>query len=156
MQDASNSTPALPSAAAVLPDPEQGSDSGEQPSEVQHMALNKIRAQLKVRNLANTWRRRASDKALPGLRPFIPRLLRQEMLAMAQWYRVNSLWHGLLLQSSCQNRLLDGMVGLHGCLKLPGLSETRLCMWYMTCQHVTELVQVYHNVQLTGGARARR
>lgn len=49
-------------------------------------AFNKVRARLKVRAMANSWRRRATDRALPGLRPFIPRLLCEEMLDMAKWY----------------------------------------------------------------------
>lgn len=48
-------------------------------------AISKIRGRLKVRSMANTWRRRANNKALPSLTPFIPYLLREEMLEMAKW-----------------------------------------------------------------------
>lgn len=48
-------------------------------------AFAKIRGRLKLRSMANTWRSRANNRALPALTPFIPSLLRAEMLQMAQW-----------------------------------------------------------------------
>lgn len=50
-----------------------------------HIAISKIRGKLKVRSMANLWRRRANNKALPALRPFIPHIVREEIIAMAQW-----------------------------------------------------------------------
>lgn len=49
-------------------------------------ALSKIRGKFKVRSMANTWRQRANNKALPSLTPFIPYLLRDELLEVAKWY----------------------------------------------------------------------
>jgi hypothetical protein len=48
--------------------------------------LSRIRGRLKLRSMANTWRRRANNRALPALKPFIPRLLHTEMMEMAKWY----------------------------------------------------------------------
>lgn len=91
-KDEIQETEVLPSAAAMLNDaqPESAPQEEEDSPEVvaaRHSAFSKIRGRLKLRSMANTWRRRANDKALPALRPFIPRLLRGEMLDMAQWYR---------------------------------------------------------------------
>jgi hypothetical protein len=89
-------------------------------------AFNKTRARLKVRSLANTWRRRANDKALPGLRPFLPRLLREEMLDMAQWCVVSWL-AGVL--STCT-------------FGLPPKHSQIFCA--LTCLHQTSCLQHGH------------
>jgi hypothetical protein len=47
--------------------------------------LSRIRGRLKLRSMANTWRRRANNRAMPALKPFIPRLLRTELMEMAKW-----------------------------------------------------------------------
>jgi hypothetical protein len=85
--------------------PTQGTDSARLDTTV----LGKLRGRLRLRTMANSWRRKANDKALPALRPFIPRLLRDEMLQMAQWCAqpflrcavwlagCSSVWHGLPL-----------------------------------------------------------
>lgn len=50
------------------------------------VAISKIRGKLKLRSMANTWRRQANNKALPALKPFIPHIVRKELISMAQWY----------------------------------------------------------------------
>lgn len=50
-----------------------------------NMAISKIRGKLNLRSVANVWRRKANNKALPALKPFIPHIVREEIIAMAQW-----------------------------------------------------------------------
>jgi hypothetical protein len=65
--------------------PEDAPQEGTSVDPTKTAAISKIRGRLKVRSMANTWRRRANNKALPSLTPFIPYLLREEMLEMAKW-----------------------------------------------------------------------
>lgn len=58
-------------------------DAGTSKADVS--ALNRIRGKFKVRSMANTWRQRANNRALPSLTPFIPYLLRDELLEVAKW-----------------------------------------------------------------------
>lgn len=71
--------------------------------------LSKIRGKFKVRSMANTWRQRANNRALPSLTPFIPYILRDELLEVAKWwvfctsYSVRSAAHfcrGVRIQSA--------------------------------------------------------
>lgn len=78
--------------------------------------LGKLRGRFALRAMANTWRQKANDKALPSLQPFIPRILREEMLQMAQWcvvgldqahadsVRADGVRRSLSLRASCWAR----------------------------------------------------
>ena len=91
MQGLSTSLQQLPPAHVAL-EPGQGgntsaldTDDDKEAKAEPNLAFGKLRARFQLRAMANKWRRTAVANVLPGLRPFIPRLLASEMLALANW-----------------------------------------------------------------------